>query len=330
MKMELQIAISKLENAFDTRKSDFVERLLAQEDTRLAHFVLPNDDDLLASIEQDMAHFRRTILEIERGGSITSYAPDGELEDAMSTLALPLLKSAIDKLHLALNRYEEKEWKSGHILDHKDEIISTSNLEQTLVDLAAVIEGDDDDMESFIAAHTTVLAKLLKTSIAALHDAMNSNNNEDDEEQVDPSYILQRLLLLDDASIRKSMAGGTVVAAGEDTNAMIASLLAGGGGSGVVEGQQIPLPILQIIQIIIQVVQILQCTLAVALRYVLIIPYLVFPPFILLPIFFTCLIWRPNDITCPKAVVKELFFFNPVAIYHNCHDSLPTIPIPGA
>jgi hypothetical protein len=325
MKIELQGAIVKLQNAFDTRKSDFLERLLAQEDTRLAHFV-PADDEILSSIEEDLAHFRRTI----EGGTLDETEDDTM---AAATMALPLLKSAIDKLHLALNHHNDEQQESQSRMEEdgpadassaQEDEMSTTMIEQTIVDLAAAIDtGDDDDMEAFIASHTAILKALLKTSIAVLHDALLLDN--ENQESSSPSDILQRLLLLDgDLSITTAVTGGAVVS--EDTKSMIASIL----GGSEVAGQQIPLPILQIIQIVIEVLQVLQCGLAVALRYVLIIPYIVFPFFIPIPIFFTCMIWRPNELKCPAAVIKELFFFNPLAIYDNCQDSLPSIPIPGA
>jgi hypothetical protein len=199
MKIKLQSAMTKLQNAFDPQKSDFLERLLAQEDTRLAHFV--PDQIEVSDINQDLVHFRRVL---DQG----QYADETDT-GSMTTVALPLLKSAINKLYFALNRNDESSNRIDASGNHEDvsmDEMSTTAIEETIVDLAAAIDGDEDDMKSFIETHTGVLTRVLKTTIAALYDALNINNSEPDPSAMSSISMIRNGL---QGTIQVGLAGQT-------------------------------------------------------------------------------------------------------------------------
>jgi hypothetical protein len=163
----LQEAITTIQDAFfDPQKFDFMDMFsAASKQSRLAYFI--SDKDVLFAIEQDLSNFR-TALQKQgvRGGD--------EMDDEMgssSDKALLSLKSAIERLHLTLK-------KDVNAPDR----ISQAMIEEAIMDLAAAVEqGNDDEREvnGFIASHSSVIASVLKSSIAVLYEELLDGDMED-------------------------------------------------------------------------------------------------------------------------------------------------------
>jgi hypothetical protein len=163
----LQEAITTIQDAFfDPQKFNFMDMFsAASKQSRLAYFI--SDKDVLFAIEQDLSNFR-TALQKQgvRGGD--------EMDDEMgssSDKALLSLKSAIERLHLTLK-------KDVNAPDR----ISQAMIEEAIMDLAAAVEqGNDDEREvnGFIASHSSVIASVLKSSIAVLYEELLDGDMED-------------------------------------------------------------------------------------------------------------------------------------------------------
>jgi hypothetical protein len=171
----LQGAITTIQDAFfDLQKSDLMDRLTAAgEQSRLAYFI--SDEDALFSIEKDLSNFRKALKQQQeqsvagRGRDET----DEELGGGSSVKPLLPLKSAIEKLHLALK-------KEVNVPDS----ISQAMMEETIMDLAAAVEQghfDEDDEEEVdtFAPHSSVIASVLKSNIAVLYEELLQGYEDD-------------------------------------------------------------------------------------------------------------------------------------------------------
>jgi hypothetical protein len=95
-----QDAIMTIQHAFDAppqKSEDFMDILATAAKTRLSCFV--SNEYELSSIEQYLFHFRNMLLTQQQLG-VHGGGMDAEMARVK---ALPLLKSAIEKLHFALN-----------------------------------------------------------------------------------------------------------------------------------------------------------------------------------------------------------------------------------
>lgn len=192
-KTRLEDAMMKLNKAFDLKQSDFLEHLVAQEETtmttgRLDKFV-PHEISL--SVEHDLDHFRRSLMEQQ---STNGLRPD---------VSLTLLKRTIDKLHEALNEHEDKDDVSyaRHLM------VSRSMTEAAIIDLAIAVEGgDSQDMEAFLESHSALVTSVLKSHIAKIHQALIESDEHDQE--VAGKNVIQRLLQTNDPAIAAGVDSG--------------------------------------------------------------------------------------------------------------------------
>jgi hypothetical protein len=156
--MMLQEAIVTIQDGFfDLEKSNFMARLsAASELSRLAYFI--SDKGKLSAIDQDLSNFRMAIEQQQQ--------QEPQEQQDVATSLLPLLKNAIEKVHLALE-------KEGHAPDS----ISSDMMEETFMDLAAVFEqggfDEEETVDAFIASHSSSIASVLKSSIAVLYERLD-------------------------------------------------------------------------------------------------------------------------------------------------------------
>jgi hypothetical protein len=168
------------------------------------------DANELSSIQQDLSNVRKVLEQQLQPAAQQQDAADemAEMGNSMKAL-LPLLMSAIEKLHLALKKVSVPD------------SLSQAMMEETIMDLAAAVDqsGHNDEeqvVDALIASHSSVVASILKSSIAVLYEWLEGYH----EDMTGLDFTTIPILLADNPTAEMILMPGTTASSTKDYTVM--------------------------------------------------------------------------------------------------------------